>query len=139
MEKCRTVMVLLLHWRSYLVVFKNNLMSWFAPIGEHCNMDTYTDSSESDGRSDNEEGHSSQGCLQYKTSINIIMHWFADIFVCFIICRCTYANTWVFRGSQKSSQWWAIVPLHYSKKMLHSHNAAANHFKSWTSRKVWNK
>ena len=49
-------------------------------------MDTYTDSSESDGRSDNEGGHSLQGCSQYKTSINIIMHRFADIFVCFIIC-----------------------------------------------------
>ena len=56
-------------------------------------MDTYTDSSESGGRSDNERGQSLQGFSQYKTSINIIMHRFADIFVHFIICRYTYANT----------------------------------------------
>ena len=56
-------------------------------------MDTYTDSSESDGSSDNEVGHSLEGYSQSKTSVNIIIHRFANIFVCFIICRYTYANT----------------------------------------------
>ena len=39
-------------------------------------MDTYTDSSETDGRSDNEGGHSLQGYSQYN-----ILHNFA------LICR----------------------------------------------------
>ena len=37
-------------------------------------MDTYTDSSESNGSSDNEGGHSLEGYSQSKTSVNIIMH-----------------------------------------------------------------
>ena len=60
--------------------------------GEDYDMDTNTDSSESDGRSDNKGGHLLQGYSQY-ILYYIILYWFADIFLRFIICRYTYADT----------------------------------------------
>ena len=98
-------------------------------------MDSYTDSSESDGRSDNEGGHSLQGYSKYN-----IVHNFALIcrlIFTLYICRYTYADTWVFRRGQKNCYWWAIVLLHNSKKIVHPQIAAGS--QSWTSTEVCEK
>ena len=42
-----------------------------------CDMDIYSDSSEWDGRSDNEEGHSLQGYSQY---IKLLSTYYASIY-----------------------------------------------------------
>ena len=76
------------HYIENFVTIKNNFIPEFAPTEDY-DMDTNTDSSESDGRSDNEGGHSLQGYSQYNILHNfvlicrhIFMLYYLQIYLC---------------------------------------------------------